>query len=306
MERREAIKGIGMMGGMGMLMGSGCVGNKEEEKWEKNGLRRKREIKLGFQEDVAPGETLREKIDFMERLGVKGLEPGGWGIGGRVKELREAIEGREVEISAVCAGYEGFILSSDERIRKRFDETMKEIIRAAGELGAVGVIMVPAFRSQEPVMGDTIETRGYLVDELEKLGFYAEGCGTTVILEALNRREAWYLRQVGDAGAICREVNRKGVRCMGDFWHMTREEVSDEGAMMSGGEYLAHVHVASRVRRLMPGEDGVMDDYREGFRGLKAMGYEGYVSFECGCEGADKRRAAAVAVGLLRDQWEKA
>ena len=65
-----------------------------------------------------------------------------------------------------------------------------------------------------------------------------------------------------------------GVRCMGDFWHMTWEETSDMGAFISAGKYLQHVHVASRKRRSMPGEDGEADNYVEGFRGLKMIGYE--------------------------------
>ncbi|HCM22338.1 MAG TPA: sugar phosphate isomerase, partial [Porphyromonadaceae bacterium] len=41
-----------------------------------------------------------------------------------------------------------------------------------------------------------------------------------------------------------------------DFWHMTWEETSDAGAFLSAGRYLEHVHIASRKRRSMPGEDG--------------------------------------------------
>ena len=31
------------------------------------------ELKLSFQEGIAPGESLNEKLDFMEKLGVVGL-----------------------------------------------------------------------------------------------------------------------------------------------------------------------------------------------------------------------------------------
>ena len=67
---------------------------------------------------------------------------------------------------------------------------------------------------------------------------------------------------------------------MGDFWHMM-EETSDYAAFMSAGaEYLQHVHVASRGRRSMPGEDGEKDNYIDGMRALKEIGYQHYVSFE--------------------------
>ena len=93
---------------------------------------------------------------------------------------------------------------------------------------------------------------------------------------------------------------------MGDFWHMTWEETSDMGAFLSAGSLLQHVHIASRKRRLMPGEDGEADRYVDGFRALKMLGYDKYVSFECGCQNDDRVATAAAAVELLRKQWDEA
>ena len=75
------------------------------------------ELKISLQEGVTPGETLKEKLDFMENHGVVGLEPNGAGLAGRVGELKEALRGREVKISAICAGFGGFILSEDQAVR---------------------------------------------------------------------------------------------------------------------------------------------------------------------------------------------
>ena len=263
------------------------------------------ELKLSFQEGIAPGETLKEKFDFMEKLGVVGFEPGGGGLTGRVNEIKEALKGRNIQVSAICAGFKGFILSTDPAIRKQCMDTMKEIIAAAGELGSVGVIIVPAFNSQVPVLPHTMETRDFLCEQFNEMGTYAAQHGTTVILEPLNRQEAFYLRLVADAASICRDINNPGVRCLGDFWHMTWEETSDMGAFLSGGKYLQHVHIASRKRRSMPGEDGDADNYIDGFKGLKMIGYDKYVSFECGCQG-DRNVVVPAAVKLLREQWEQA
>jgi len=48
-------------------------------------------LNISFQEGIAPGETLAEKLDFMENLGVVGFEPGGRGLKGRVTEIKEAL-----------------------------------------------------------------------------------------------------------------------------------------------------------------------------------------------------------------------
>ena len=266
---------------------------------------KKAELKISFQEGTAPGESLNEKLDYMEKLGVVGFEPGGRGLGGRVKEIKDALNGRNIKVSAICAGFDGFILSTDPAIRKQCMDTMKEIITAAGELGSTGVIIVPAFNGQVPVLPHTMETRDFLCEQFNEMGTFAAQNGTTVIFEPLNRKECFYLRQVADAASICRDINNPGVRCMGDFWHMTWEEPSDMGAFISAGDYLQHVHVASRKRRSMPGEDGDADNYINGFKGLKMIGYDKYVSFECGCQG-ERETVVPAAVKLLREQWEQA
>lgn len=263
------------------------------------------ELKLSFQEGIAPGENLNEKFDYMEKLGIVGFEPWGGGLAGRVDEIKKALNGRNIKVSAICAGFKGFILSTEEAVRKECMDTMKEIIAAAGELGSTGVIIVPAFNGQKPVMPHTMETRNFLCEQFNEMGNYAVQHGTTVIFEPLTRGEAFYLRQVGDAASICRDINNPGVRCMGDFWHMTFEEVSDMGAFLSAGEYLQHVHIASRKRRSMPSEDGDADNYIEGFKALKMMKYDKYVSYECGCKG-DRNIIVPQSVALLREQWEKA
>lgn len=305
--RRNFLKGAALSMGGALLASCGGQGTKPTEAGETaagksgEGL----PLKLSFQEGVAPGESLNEKLDFMEELGVVGLEPGGKGLGGRVDELRQALNGRNIKISAICAGFDGFILSTKPEVRKQCMDTMKEIIEAAGQLGSVGVIIVPAFNSQVPVLPHTMETRDFLCEQFKEMGTYAAEHGTTVIFEPLNRQECFYLRQVADAASLCRDIDSPGVRCMGDFWHMTWEETSDMGAFISAGKYLQHVHVASRKRRSMPGEDGEADNYIEGFKALKMLGYDKFVSFECGCQG-DRSVVVPAAVKLLREQWEKA
>mgnify|MGYP004462148461 FL=1 len=279
----------------------GCVATTDDKKKAGSDL----ELKISFQEGIAPGESLAEKLDFMENLGVVGFEPGGRGLASRVKEIQDALNGRNIKVSAICAGFDGFILAEDPAVKEQFDKTMREIVAAAGELGSTGVIMVPAFNHQTPCKPHTLDTRNYLCEQLHDLGEFALEHGTTVILEPLNRKEAFYMRQVADAAAIARDSDSKGVKAMGDFWHMS-EETSDYGALMSAGkDYLQHVHIASRGRRVMPGEDGEKDYYVDGFRALKEIGYNKYVSFECGTKG-DRATTVAAAVDLLRKQWAEA
>ena len=258
-------------------------------------------LNLCFQEGIAIGDSLQEKLDYCESLGVTGFEVGGRGLAGRVDEINNALKGRNVRMAAICAGFDGFILAEDGQ-KDAFDRTMREIIEAAGKINSCGVIMVPAFNGQQPCRPHTMDTRNYLCEQLHELGEFAVQCGTTVILEPLNRGECFYMRLVADAAAIARDADSKGVKCMGDFWHM-KEETSDYGAFWSAGtKYLQHVHIASRGRRLMPGEDGEKDDYRDGFRALKEMGYDKFITLECGTQG-ERKDTVTAAVELMRAQW---
>lgn len=304
MDRKSFLR-TSLYGTAALAMGSSSLAACAPKEGKKGGKKgNKVTLNLSFQEGIAPGNSLAEKLDFMENLGIVGFEPSGKNLAARVDEITQALSGRNIKVSAICAGFKGFILAEDPEVKTLFDTTMREIVAAAGALGSVGVIMVPAFNSQKPCMPHTLETRNYLCEQLHELGEYALSCGTTVILEPLNRKEAFYMRLVADAAAIARDAQSAGVKCMGDFWHM-KEETSDYGALMSAGkEYLQHVHMASRGRRIMPGEDGELDVYTDGFRALKEMEYEKYVSFECGTKG-DRATTVTNAVNLLREQWEK-
>ena len=259
-------------------------------------------LRLSCQEGVAPGKLLAEKLDFLEGLEFEGLELGGGGLARRVEEVQKALQGRKIKVSAICAGFKGVLISEQEEVRKTAMESMKEILTAAGALGSTGMIMVPAFHNQTKLGHQ--EGRELLVKLLTELGDHAHKAGTRVLLEPLNRRECHFLRQVPDGAAICRDVNSPGVAVMGDFWHMTWEETSDMAAFIAAGKYLHHVHVASRKDRKMPGEDEG-DNYVDGFKGLKLIGYQDFVSFECGCKG-DRTKAIPAAAKLLREQWEMA
>ena len=255
------------------------------------------------------GESLKEKLDNMEKWGFVGLEPYGQDFLGEkmsagIKKFKDALKGRPIKISAVCAGNKGCIIAKDKPDRDKAVETIKQILTACGELESTGMILVPAFHWHKTALPNK-EARPLLIEHLKLLGEHAVKVGTRLLLEPLNRKECFFLRQLADAAAICKDVGSPGIAMMGDFWHMTWEETSDLGALISAGDYLHHVHIASRKNRKMPGEDGEADNYTLGFKGLKWIGYQDYVSLECGAVG-DKNVVVPKAADLLRKQWEEA
>lgn len=287
--------------GAALLASGGMFSSFKSDKH--HGRRKSGELNISCQEGVAPGESLNEKLDFMESLGIVGFEPSGKGLENRIGEIQAALQNRNIRVSAVCAGFDGWLIADDPAIRQQCMDSLKVIIGAAGELGSTGVIFVPAFNHQKSLPDK--EARDLLLEEMHELGEFALQHKTRILLEPLNRKECYFCRQVADGASIVRDVNSAGAAVMGDFWHMTWEETNDRAAFLAAGDYLHHVHIASRKRRKMPGEDGEADNYVNGFRGLKEINYQDFVSFECGSVG-DKKETLPAAVKLLREQWHKA
>jgi len=257
-------------------------------------------LKMSSQLGVLPGKELAEKLAFLQKEGFDAAELPGNCVG-EEKAYRDAIKNTNLVFSALCWGSaKGALVSEVPERRAEGLEQLKRAIETAGELKSTGVIYVPAFNKDTKLTNQ--EIRQILLDTLPAVGEFAVKNKTRVLLEPLNRKEAYFLRQLADAAAICRDVNSPGIGMMGDFYHMCIEETSDMGAFISAGSYLHHVHLASRTRKL-PGQDE--RSFVDGFRGLKMIGFQGYCSFECGVNG-DRATEIPKSVAFLREQWAKA
>ncbi len=317
MDRRTFLKtSVAGAGAIVGLRASGAMGASQEAPASKP----KAALKLSSQEGRLPGRSLREKIENLRTYGGVGLEVGG-GVAGRVGEYKNALKGTGVAVSAVCAGYFPLIDPKPNQ-RQKGARKLKDMLSVAGELESSGVIVVPAFNRHPQLLGK--EARDALVDILPGIGEHAAKCGTRVLFEPLNRKEAYFLRQLADAASICRDAFARMVEAgtirpnadspiamMGDFYHMHFEETSDCGAFLSGGRFLHHVHLAS-IKRVLPGQDkrAGLDRERsfvDGFRGLKMVGYRDYCSLECGvAKGTRPEEAIPRSFRFLLEQWEQA
>lgn len=293
MSRRELLM-MGAITGAALTAGIAPAGAQKKEK------AMPAEFKVSSQEGIVPGKDLPERLAKMDKWGIDGIEIGGGNLPARVGEIKAALANSSVKVSAICAGFSGVLISDQESEREKAMASMKEILTAAGELGSTGLVFVPAFNGQTKL--GHVEGRKILIDLLPELGEHAVKHNTRLLMEPLNRNEAWFLRQLADAASICRDVNHPGVRMMGDFYHMYIEETSDMGAFISAGKYMHHVHLAS-IKRNLPGQDE--RDFIDGFKGLKMIGYRDYCSFECGVIG-DRDAEIPKSVKFLREQWKKA
>ncbi|MCC6444857.1 MAG: sugar phosphate isomerase/epimerase [Armatimonadetes bacterium] len=244
-------------------------------------------MKIACQEGMVPGRSLSEKLDKLARWGYEGIEFGGGGILDRVEEIKKATAGHQVKPSTICAGYKGCLLDTSPSERNQAMEDIKRLLGAAGEIGAVGLIMVPIFGGPRlpdlsPLMNAQALEAELLLNLLEPMGQYAAESGTCVLLEPLNRYETHFVRQLEQGTSFCEKIGNPRLKIMADFFHMSIEERDIPASIEKAGSYVAHVHLADSTR-LLPGYGHT--DFKSGFAALKKVGFGNYMALECGIPG---------------------
>lgn len=258
-------------------------------------------LKLSSQENRVPGANLKEKVANLVAWGATGIELHG-NPRARLAEIREALAGTPIRVSALCWGsHKGDLVSTDADRRRKGVDALRDALSTAGELGARGVIFVPCFHKESDLPPEELDK--ILLDILPPLGEHAASCATRVLLEPLNKAETFYLNRVEQAAEICRRVQSPGIGLMADFYHMSREETDQYAAILAGGPWLHHVHVATGKSRILPGQEP--HSFVEGMRGLRKIGYNGFLSLECGIrKGTDPMVEVPRALDTLREQWK--
>lgn len=186
----------------------------------------------------------------------------------------------------------------DERRNRAYFDRVVELLTLARArivvLGSGWTRNIPEGWTQAQAEDEFLTTLAWCADALA-------GSGTTLVIEPLNRKESNLVNSVADGARLAKALNRREVRGLADFYHMDEEaEPLDE--LREHGAWLAHVHLAD-TGRLNPGTGAY--DYPMFFGHLKACGYQGLLSAECGFKGeplAPMRESAA----FLRQAWNDA
>ena len=261
-------------------------------------------MKLACQEGLAVGAGLTEKLDNLAEAGYEGIEFGGAGLAERIGEIRTATAQHTVKPSTICAGFRGCPLDADRKERERASEDIHALLRTAGELGMVGLIMVPIFGPPRlpdlSPLASAVQLENDLMLKLfDDWGKTAQEANTFLLLEPLNRYETHLIRTLKDATEVCRKVGNPNLKIMADFFHMSIEETDINAAIREAGPYIAHVHLADSTRQL-PGYGHT--DFRGGFAALKEIGFDGYMALECGNPDTDRQAGLKKSADYLKAQ----
>jgi sugar phosphate isomerase/epimerase len=268
---------------------------------------------------IPVADDFNAKLDYLEQNGYGAVEiptgkKGEWVLE-KGEAFAKAMKGRRLFCATAC-GPSRFDYAdpaaNDAEVAK-----FMPVLEVLGAIGSVGLIICPA--RAKPEVGLKELREDFVTNTGKRLAEKAAKCGTAIVLEPLQRKETPFLRQVSDGAKMAQEIG-PGCKVMADLWHMTWEEANDRAAILAAGDLLAHVHIASRRTRKIPGSDGAADDYRLAFKGLKEIGYGGVVSLEAGwvpkgkdAKGKDilpdlpeRHQILMRMCALLRAQWAEA
>jgi sugar phosphate isomerase/epimerase len=246
---------------------------------------------------------LEQQLDFVERAGFDAIELRGT-IANNKQNWLKALSKRSIPVSGMDWGHFTDTVSDDAAKRQKSIDSLKYAIDAAHELKAPVLICVPPRHGQNVALPDPITTRKILLETLSPLGELAAQAGTCIGIEAVRRSSVNCLHTLVEVAGLIRESKCVGLGLVADFCIMMEEETNQTGAILSGGKYIKQVHLSSR-KRTLPGEEKEDEQqFLEGFRGLKMMGYQGYCSFESGK--ANYEEGVMKSMAFLRDIWARA
>lgn len=169
-------------------------------------------------------------------------------------------------------------ISPDAAVRQAAVERLKWAIDMNGILGSH--TMCGPYHSPLGVFsgaGPTTDEKKRAADVLRKAAEFAQTANLTLAIEYLNRFECYFLTTARDALALVHDVGHPHFKCMYDTFHAHIEEKNQLAAIKTVAPVMAHVHISENDRGT-PGTGQVHWD--DAFRGLKAVGYDGWLVIE--------------------------
>jgi len=263
-------------------------------------------VKLSLQEGLCGCEGFRGFLRDAKEWGFDAVEVWGEGLEERLDEVVAALREEGATASSVCpggGGIRGTILSEDAEEAKRAAGDIDKLIDCCARLDGAGLIIVPEFGEKKfmalyPDHGDFERRKGLFAERLESHARRAERLGVRILLEPLNRYEAFFMLTVGQAAETCRMLGSPAVRVIADLFHMGIEEDNTAKAISDNIEWIDHVHLVDSNRKL-PGQGE--KDFAPALAALKNGGFDGYLCMECGVPGDDPAAQFKKSVKWMRD-----
>ncbi|TWU05071.1 sugar phosphate isomerase/epimerase family protein [Stieleria varia] len=226
-------------------------------------------------------DGLDKSIAFAAELGYDAVEifaPGPESID--ADDLGRMLDSAGLQLAALGTGagwvkHRLQLADADAGKREQAKAFVRSIIDLAGGFGAAAIIGSMQGRSEGAV--DKQTALAYLCEALEDGGDAAAKYGVPLIYEPLNRYETNQCCTVADGVQILESLSTDNVRLLCDLFHMNIEEEDIAAALITGGQWVGHIHFVDSNRR--PVGCGHMQ-YGPIIDALRSIQYQGYLCAE--------------------------
>ena len=216
------------------------------------------------------------------------------------EKLVHTLEELKLDCDCCCALFPKTIRVTGAEIDyDRIGEYIEKTFTRCKRLGAKKIVFgsAPARALDE----NTDEDTGYkqICEVIEKIiGPACEKYGIVVVMEPLRADACNFINTLADGARVVNTVNSPYIQLLADTIHMNTNSDNIED-VIKYRDILKHIHI-SELGRIMP-EDGYSDYVAGVLENLKAIGYDGTVSFES--KNGDGLLSMKKALALLKKQF---
>lgn len=232
------------------------------------------------------GEPIEQSIERVARYGYDGVEFVGEPATIDTAAAKRKLDEVGLEASSICSIYtaERDLAHPDPEKRAQALQYVKDVSTMASELRAGVAIVAPTACMKTAPLAPREQEWAWAVEGIREGARFASNLGVTLVIEAWNRYETYFLNTLDQALEMLRDVNEPNVGIMGDLFHMNLEESSIPDAIRRAGKDLKHIHFAD-TNRAAPGKGHL--DFRPAFEALRDIDYQGWIAVEILPAGAD-------------------
>jgi D-psicose/D-tagatose/L-ribulose 3-epimerase len=193
--------------------------------------------------------------------------------------IRKAVEANGLETNCCTALVDGHsLISHSPDIRRRTQQHLKDVAKAAAEAGAK-IVCGPLYSPVGYLPGRrrTTDEWRWAVEGFQAVGETLAANQVTFAIEPLNRFETYFLNTAADAAQLAKEIGHPNIGILFDTFHANIEEKNIAAGYTTVGPYLKHVHTCENDRGI-PGSGHV--EWKEVFQALHSLNYDGWLTIE--------------------------
>lgn len=263
---------------------------------------KKIDLKFSFCACATPGKTLDEQCAMIAASGCQGVEA--------IVFKDTNFDAWQAEITRVAGNHHldpNMVILGGLALNEPGEASwVKEALEAIKGIGA-SALLTPEYRAIDPIplfppFPEAPQAeQEQVMQAIEDISSHARQLKVGVVFEPILQFMTRFWYTTDKPLEIVQRLENPYVGLALDFCVMNITDVSIPGSILKSGQWVHHIHLADN-NRLLPGQGHI--DFKEGFKALQTLGYDGWFSFECVASQEDKFvEETKASITFLVEQW---